>query len=246
MRDFSDTFKKDKSRPLLDTKNRQFTLGIPPKRKTREAREIRRSKVWDMFLDGMDIADIASRMGIHYSTVHNDIKRSKDIVYPLLVQDAKDHVSQYISEQRRIMSKAFSRIERLQEIEDLWVNETFNQEKELEDDWWEEDPVSSGVTKKKRKQQTIPISLKQEGMAPLLEVAAKASTRIAEVKGIKSSGVNVNITIDMMSDEALLAELARANIDPKLLGIGDEELIEGHVMEIAEYSAIDGEIIDET
>jgi len=232
MRDFSNKFKRPKKSALIKTTNRTFAVGLPESKKTRAAREIRRSKIWDMFLTGHSITDIAKEVNCSTQTVNADIKKSRDLVRPLLIQDSIDHLAQFVSQKEMIMRMAKERIDRVYEIEDMMVEAAFGQQ-EQKDDWFEQAPEVDGKGRPKKRQQNdaTMINLKLESVAPLLGEMSKAASDIAAAKGIKGTGkdTNINIAIDMMTDDALIKALKDAGIEPKELGIvidGESKVLE--------------------
>lgn len=246
MRDFSNRFKRPRTTSLIKTTSHDFAIGLPDHKKNKASREIRRGKVWELSLQGNSPTEIATLLGYSVATIHEDLKKSREMVRPLLIQDSIDHVTQYISEQQLIMKKAFERIEKIEHIEDLWVERTFGGEDRAEEAWWEGPPEGDLKTRKPRDNNrggNIPFSLKQESVSPLLAEAAKASTNMASVKGVKNSGnnVNVNVSIDMMTDAALLIALKNANVDPANLGL----IIEGEKTEVKELPPYEHEQLHE-
>lgn len=252
MRDFSNKFRRPKPGALIKTTNRTFAVGLPSSAKTREAREIRRAKVWDLFLTGHSIAEIATIANCSASTVHSDIAKSRDMVRPLLIQDSLDHLAQFVSQKELIMRMAKQRIDRIYEIEDLMVDAAFGQQGKS-DDWLNQAPEVDGKGRPKRRQQNDPsmINIKLESVAPLLGEMSKAASDIAAAKGVKGTGkdTNINIAIDMMTDDALIKALKEAGIEPKEIGIvieGESRVIEEGKAELPLLSEGDDDELDPT
>lgn len=232
MRDFSDLFKKPKTTNPIRTTTREFVKGLPPTKKTRIAKDLRRAMAWDYFCQGWEVPDIAREMDLANQTIRTYLKQSRDIVRPLMQQDAIDDLAQFASEQKIIMKKAFQRIAKIENIEDMWIERVFGKKDEEEEDpFWNTAP-KDGEIKKRRPQQTqSEIPLKQESVAALLDTAAKASMNVAKAKGLITNKVDVNVQIDRMGDQALIIALREGGIDPSILGIEMGDTVEGEFEE---------------
>lgn len=203
---------------IEDAKNEENAIALYT---GRIGRDKRRLKVWELHLKGYSASRISEEMHLAKTTVESDIAKSYAIARPEIVQSTTDHLAKYIAQQELIIATGFEMLERIDAIEDMWVEKVFGpqpEEVEAEDDFFDD----GGPRYKPRGIDYGRVQVKNDRSSILGEIA-RASTAIAKAKGLLSE--KITISYDMMTEEQLTLQAEKLGIDLVALGIRKAEII---------------------